>query len=298
MLTRCLNEPVSRHGFGHGTHPQLMFICRAEGKAAALPRIMHKHEGRFELMFIQEGGGIYNIDGRSYHVERGDLLLFNAGVLHDEQPYVSDNLRIFSCGVEQLKFAGLPPDTFTAPSQRAVMPSGVFYQEIATLFQQMWRHASGKTRYGAEIANALLSALLLLCRDIWPEAEQEQDNSESGLGQRIKDYIDRRYKDEIALKSLTAALNMNHYYLAHVFKAFSGYSPKQYQTRRRIGEAQSLLLSSDLGVTEVANAVGYDNVNNFHRIFHNLVGVPPARYKKFWLTGKTNVDGLSHSAIR
>jgi len=36
----------------------------------------------------------------------------------------------------------------------------------------------------------------------------------------------------------------------------------------------------------VANAVGYDNVNNFHRIFHNLVGIPPARYKKFWLTGQ------------
>ncbi len=81
-------------------------------------------------------------------------------------------------------------------------------------------------------------------------------------------------------------MNMNYFYLTHVFKKFSGYSPKQYQTRRRIGEAQNLLLSTNLGVAEVANAVGYDNVNNFHRIFNNLVGVPPARFKKFWITGK------------
>lgn len=114
--------------------------------------------------------------------------------------------------------------------------------------------------------------------------KQEKETSESLLGQRIKDYIDSRYKSDIVLKSITAALNMNQFYLAHVFKAYSGYSPKQYQTRRRIGEAQTLLLSMDLGVTEVANAVGYDNVNNFHLIFHNIIGVSPARYKKFWLT--------------
>lgn len=71
----------------------------------------------------------------------------------------------------------------------------------------------------------------------------------------------------------------------HLFKAWSGYSPKQYQTRRRIGEAQSLLPGTALSVTEVANAVGYDNVNNFHRIFNNLVGIP-ARYKKYWLTDR------------
>lgn len=79
---------------------------------------------------------------------------------------------------------------------------------------------------------------------------------------------------------------MNQFYLVHVFKDYSGYSLKQYQTRRRIGEAQNLSLSTSLCVTEVANAVGYDNAYNFHRNFHHLVGIPPARYKKFWLTGE------------
>jgi AraC-like DNA-binding protein/mannose-6-phosphate isomerase-like protein (cupin superfamily) len=286
MLTYCLNELPSSRGFENGFRPRLTFICKAEGKEAAIPRVMHKHDERFELMFILDGTGTYNIDGRGYNVKRGDLLLFNVGVLHDENPHASEDLLIFSCGVEQLKFEGLPVNFLTTRSQVAVMPSGEFYEEIRGIFNQMWQHVSSKKLYGAEIGNNLLSVLLLLCRNIWIENKQEHESSESLLGQRIKDYIDNHYKDEIALKSITAALNMNHFYLAHVFKAYSGFSPKQYQTRRRIGEAQSLLLSTDLGVTEVANAVGYDNVNNFHRIFHNLVGIPPARYKKFWLTGQ------------
>jgi len=263
-------------------------MCKAEGKEEAIPRVMHKHDDRFEVMFIRSGSGIYNIDGRGYDVKQGDIMLFNANVLHDESPDASDDLLIFSCGVEQLKVYGLPLNVLTTRAQPAVMPSGEFYDEICQLFDQMWAHVNSKRLFSAEIGDNLLSVLLLLCRNIWIENKQEQESNNTLLGQRIKDYIDNHYKEDIALSSITAALNMNQFYLAHVFKDYSGYSPKQYQTRRRIGEAQNLLLSTNLGVTEVANAVGYDNVNNFHRIFHNLVGIPPARYKKFWLTGQLN----------
>lgn len=286
MLTFCSNEQPSSRGFENDSRPRLLFICKHEGKEAATPRVMHKHDERFELMFVVQGRGTYNIDGRGYEVKRGDLMLFNVGVLHDENPHASDDLLLFSCGVAQLKLEGLPLNFLTLRSQTAVMPTGDLFDEIRHLFDQMWQHASAKKRYDAEISNGLLNVLLLLCRSLWSENKQVNETSEILLGQRIKDYIDNHYKEDIDLKSITAAIGMNPFYLAHVFKDFSGYSPKHYQTRRRIGEAQSLLLSTDFGVTEVANAVGYDNVNNFHRIFNNMVGIPPAKYKKYWLTGQ------------
>ncbi|MCX3310973.1 AraC family transcriptional regulator [Pantoea vagans] len=286
MITFSLNESSSARSFDSGLSPRLCFICKAEGKDEALPRVMHKHEDRFELMFIRAGGGCYNIDGRTWHVKKGDILLFNANVLHDECPAPSEDLLILSCGVEQLKIDGLPMNTLTTRSQPAVMPSSELYDEICQLFDQIWSHVNSKRIYRSEIADKLLCVLLLLCRNIWMENKFQLENYDLQLGQRIKDYIDNHYKEDIALSTITAAMNMNQFYLAHVFKAYSGYSPKHYQTRRRIGEAQNLLLSTDLGVTEVANAVGYDNVNNFHRIFNNLVGIPPARYKKAWINGQ------------
>ncbi|WP_428943086.1 AraC family transcriptional regulator [Pantoea sp. FN060301] len=286
MITFCLNEHSSARGLDNSLRPRLAFICRAEGKEEAIPRVMHKHDDRFEVMFIRSGSGIYNIDGRGYNVKQGDILLFNANVLHDESPVPSEDLLIFSCGVVQLKVDGLPMNVLTTRAQSAVMPCGEFYDEIRQLFDQIWSHVNSKRLYSAEIADNFLGILLLLCRNIWTENKPQQESTSILLGQRVKDYIDDHYKEDIALSKITAAMNMNHFYLAHVFKAYSGYSPKHYQTRRRIGEAQNLLLSTNLGVTEVANAVGYDNVNNFHRIFHNLVGIPPARYKKFWITGQ------------
>ena len=207
-------------------------------------------------------------------------------LVNDEHPEASDDLLIFSCGVAQLQIAGLPLNHLTPAGQPAVMSAGDSYDDIRQLFFQMWQHLSSKKPYASEVGNSLLHVLLLLCRGLWSESRAPQVNTTAELGQKIKDYIDAHYKQEFTFEAITSALKMNRFYLAHVFKDFCGYSPKQYQTRRRIGEAQSLLLSTRMGVTEVANAVGYDNVNNFHRIFQNLVGIPPARYKKFWLTGQ------------
>lgn len=286
MLTFCVNEHYVSNDINAGHHAKLLFICKAEGKEAAIPRIMHRHEERIELLFIVQGEGVYNINGRRYNVKRGDLLVFNAGVLHDENPLASDDLLVFSCGVDQLQLEGLPINHLCSFSQAAVMPAGNNYDEICTIFNLMWKHVIAKQPHYSEIGNSFLKVLLIIYRRVWDDNKEVLLTTNEAIGQKIKGFIDNNYKDEIIFNTLTTELNMNRFYLAHLFKAYSGYSPKHYQTRRRIGEAQSLLLSTDLGVTEVANAVGYDNVNNFHRIFHNLVGIPPAKYKKFWLTGQ------------
>ena len=51
------------------------------------------------------------------------------------------------------------------------------------------------------------------------------------LGRRIKEYIDRHYMEPITLQSMGEALHISPYYLSHVFKQMSGYSPVQYLLR-------------------------------------------------------------------
>lgn len=286
MLTFCVNEEPLSTGSEAGLKARLLFICKVEGKDAAIPRVMHKHDERFEMMFIVEGKGTYNIDGKSYQVTRGDMLIFNRGTLHDENPVASADLLIFSCGIDSLNLNGLPLNHLTGHSQIAVMPSEAYYEDIKGLYLQMWEHVSAKGLYHRELGNSYLHVLLMLYRKIWAGNKPQHADTVEVIGTKIKDFIDVNYKDEILFNQITKELGMNHFYLAHLFKNFSGYSPKQYQTRRRIGEAQSLLLSTEWSITEVANAVGYENVNNFHRIFNNMIGIAPARYKRFLLKGQ------------
>ena len=86
--------------------------------------------------------------------------------------------------------------------------------------------------------------------------------------------------EPITLQSMGEALHISPYYLSHVFKQMSGYSPVQYLLRRRIGEAQTLLITTDLSITRIAEMVGYDTQSYFNLQFTKNVGMPPGKFRQ------------------
>lgn len=108
--------------------------------------------------------------------------------------------------------------------------------------------------------------------------------------------------EPITLHSMGEALHISSYYLSHVFKQMSGYSPVQYLLRRRIGEAQTLLITTDLSITRIAEMVGYDTQSYFNLQFTKNVGhaaeqVPPELHRAQRHGGKaqtqTEIKSLS-----
>ena len=82
------------------------------------------------------------------------------------------------------------------------------------------------------------------------------------------------------------ALHISPYYLSHVFKQMSGYSPVQYLLRRRIGEAQTLLITTDLSITRIAELVGYDTQSYFNLQFTKNVGMSPGKFRQNYIVAK------------
>ena len=116
------------------------------------------------------------------------------------------------------------------------------------------------------------------------ETDNNKDNilrfSKDIIGQRVKNYLDQHYAEQISLQQISEELRVSWSYLSHVFKALTGYSPFQYVLHRRIGEAQTLLLETDLSIQEIAFQVGYQTQSYFTQRFSKLVGVSPMRYRK------------------
>lgn len=58
------------------------------GKLSANPEwkfALHKHEDLHEVIYIEDGAGSYVIDGKAYTAQKGDVLVYNRGTLHQEQ---------------------------------------------------------------------------------------------------------------------------------------------------------------------------------------------------------------------
>ena len=97
----------------------------------------------------------------------------------------------------------------------------------------------------------------------------------------LKDYIDRHFMEELSVDDLSARVHMSTSGLAHQFKKRFGFAPIQYIIRRRIGEAQTLLVTTDLSITEVSARIGYDNISYFNNQFKKFTGLSPQSYRKY-----------------
>lgn len=93
-------------------------------------------------------------------------------------------------------------------------------------------------------------------------------------------YIDHNFTNNIKLESIAPLFGYNSAYLGKLFTKSVGESFNSYVDHKRIEHSKQLLLENKLKVYEIAEQVGYKNVDYFHKKFRKYVGMSPAEYRK------------------
>ena len=104
--------------------------------------------------------------------------------------------------------------------------------------------------------------------------------------ERVVQYIRANYNRELRLEMLAGIFGYNSAYLGKVFHQYTGDNFNNYLDEIRISEAKRLLAMDEYRVYEVAEMVGYSNINYFHNKFKKYVGMSPLSYKKQFGGGK------------
>ena len=118
--------------------------------------------------------------------------------------------------------------------------------------------------------------------DYWSSARHYVIDLEhqSNLIQRITDYIDHHYKEEISRTKLAEMVFLSPDHLARMFKRDTGETLVKYITDKRMAAAKEMLSQSDTPIYQVALQVGYDNYSYFTKAFKQKVGLSPGDYRK------------------
>lgn len=96
--------------------------------------------------------------------------------------------------------------------------------------------------------------------------------------QKLLQFIDEKYAENIGLNELAMLVNMNPAYLSILFRDEVGVTYVKYLTDLRIKKAKELL-SEGMKVTEVSEKVGYYNYRYFCEIFKKHQGMTPNEYR-------------------
>lgn len=282
LNVQCFVKRDVRPVFTGENQPRLLYVSEIRPDASAHPRVMHAHADAVELILICSGSSEYLIHDKKVVIKAGDLLVYNAGVVHDEVSGPDMEVGSYCVGVGGLHMPGLRENALISDEKGYVFPTGRYFKDMKELFVMMFRNLAAGEPHAELFCTSLLHALLVSVLTVTEGVGETRDNPADEphiLGSRIKDYIDRHYMEPITLQSMGEALRISPYYLSHVFKQMSGYSPVQYLLRRRIGEAQTLLITTELSVARIAEMVGYDSQSYFNLQFTKNVGMPPSRYR-------------------
>ena len=101
------------------------------------------------------------------------------------------------------------------------------------------------------------------------------------LAFNIKNYIKENYRDKnLSIDTIAAHFYMSPQYIPKLFKKAFDISIMQYITNTRISAAKTLIQTQDMGIKNIAEAVGYDDANYFSRLFKKKTGMTYTEYKK------------------
>lgn len=107
----------------------------------------------------------------------------------------------------------------------------------------------------------------------------------AAYAQGAKQYIDKHYMENITLKSLACELGINPSYLSVLFKNELQMNYSEYLLSVRMEHAKKMLRQRDRNLSQIANAVGYDRVSYFSKLFRNYTGLKPAEYRRLHQNG-------------
>ena len=234
--------------------------------------------GMFDLHFQLAGRSINSQSGREAVLEAGDFTLCDAS-----RPYsvrfteTNHMLCIKVPAAAMIERFGDVERLICQPVQGRQGPGAMLSSFLATMWSQI--DQVGDAAWAETVSEVVLDLLGLAYRPL-----QEAQSAASSQAQQLakaRGFVDERICDpELGVSSIAEALGVSPRYIQMLF-ASEGATPSAYILERRLRLAAERLRRADgCGITEVAMAVGFNDLTHFGRSFRRRYGVAPRDYRE------------------
>lgn len=250
----------------------------------------HNHEF-YEIFFFMSGKVVYLIEGKSYKLRPGDILLINNREVHKPVIEAGEPYERVVIWVNP-DFAGRYSNhetklnaCFEASTQNRynlLRPSGEVQSSIRNALAR-FEKACSISGFGSSILKEThLAELLVYLNRAFLVEDLETVEIDIDFNEKVDNvirYINDNLNSDLSLDNLAAKFYMSKYHLLREFKKYAGYTIHQYIQHKRLIMAKSLL-KENMQVIEVCERCGFDDYSNFIRSFKKAFGIPPKKFSK------------------
>ena len=148
----------------------------------------------------------------------------------------------------------------------------ILYRSVRSLLKE-YAHAGHATNLSVKARTLLLLAQL----------SEIDTYSFYGLDESMTEVIGyvREHCAEVSISSLATRFGYSETYFSQLVHKRCGVRARELIVAARMRRARELLLTTDLPVSDLAAAVGYESYSHFNRIFKRVYRITPAAYRSF-----------------
>ena len=219
----------------------------------------------------------YRIDGDSTWVMQGDndrLTFLNLRAGYHTIQVRSTNASGVWCHTERTITFYVTPTFWETPWALLlyVLTGALIIGTIAAIWAYIYR-----LRLKMRTQEEVIKERMDFIHNVAPLIREDKDD----LLERVRRYIDEHISDEnLTIPSIAAEMGMSRTSFFSRFKELAGLSPQDYLIHYRISHARELLLSSSLGIAEVAYRCGFSDPKYFSRVFKKIEGTSPSSVRQ------------------
>jgi Response regulator containing CheY-like receiver domain and AraC-type DNA-binding domain len=100
---------------------------------------------------------------------------------------------------------------------------------------------------------------------------------------RIVQYLQNHYNEDIIFEDMAKEIGISYSYMRKIVSEQTGKSLIDYLNLLRIERSKELLLNMELTISQIAEMIGYHNVQSFNRFFRKYEGMSPSQYRNIKL---------------
>lgn len=243
-----------------------VFLYR-EPKAATVD--VHHHDF-YEVYCFVGGEAEYWVEGHSYILQPGDLLLINPMELHRPiigQGTVYERIVLWIDRGYLDSLSDSSDLTRCFKSGNNLLRGGTW---ITDKLYDLVRESYGKGWAADVYAKGIFMQLMVEINRLSPYGVVQQ----SSLISRVLEYIGTHYGDKLSLDFLSAKFYVSKYHLSHEFKTETGTSIYRYITLKRLAAARQMLIDG-LAPGDACVECGFSDYTAFYKAFKTEYGISP-----------------------
>ncbi len=224
-----------------------------------------------EIIFVEKGEIKLTLGSLDYTLTERDFAFIMPSTLHSITPS-SDDTSVFTidCKDEVIpdilrRYSGLRP---ASPVLRSTSAPDTLFYALAALTAERDKYIAFSW---ANVICSIITAKLRFA--------EIHDGVTSNLSNRILAYLGAHFREQISLDTLAEEMGVSRFHLSHLFSNKLGIGFKEYLNNLRVEHAKGLLRSTDVPISEIYSAAGFENQRTFNRVFRDTTGASPRDYR-------------------